>query len=31
MRDLAEAIILTEDLARKSSEPGLLDRDIEGD
>ena len=31
MRDLAEAIILTEDLARKASEPGLLDREIEGD
>jgi uroporphyrinogen-III synthase len=31
MRDLAEAIILTEDLARKASEPGLLDRDVEGD
>lgn len=31
MRDLAEAIILTEDLARKASEPGTLDRDVEGD
>jgi len=31
MRDLAEAIILTEDLARKASEPGSLDRDVEGD
>lgn len=31
MRDLAEAIILTEDLARKSSEPGSLDREVEGD
>jgi len=31
MRDLAEAIILTEDLARKASEPGALDRDVEGD
>jgi two-component system, response regulator PdtaR len=31
MRDLAEAIILTEDLARKASEPGSLERDIEGD
>lgn len=31
MRDLAEAIILTEDLARKAVEPGTLDRDVEGD
>ena len=31
MRDLAEAIILTEDLARKSTEPGLLEREVEGD
>jgi uroporphyrinogen-III synthase len=31
MRDLAEAIILTEDLARKSSEPASLDREVEGD
>lgn len=31
MRDLAEAIILTEDLARKASEPGALDREVEGD
>ncbi len=31
MRDLAEAIILTEDLARKASEPGALDRDVEVD
>jgi two-component system, response regulator PdtaR len=30
MRDLAEAIILTEDLSRKSSDP-QLDREIEGD
>ena len=31
MRDLAEAIILTEDLARKSGEPPSIDRDVEGD
>ncbi len=31
MRDLAEAIILTEDLARKAVEPGTLDREVEGD
>jgi uroporphyrinogen-III synthase len=31
MRDLAEAIILTEDLARKASEPGTLEHDVEGD
>ncbi|MBI5282214.1 MAG: ANTAR domain-containing protein [Candidatus Solibacter usitatus] len=31
MRDLAEAIILTEDFARKAGEPGALDRDVEGD
>jgi len=31
MRDLAEAIILTEDLSRKASEPGSLEREIEGD
>ncbi len=31
MRDLAEAIILTEDLARKAAEPGTLERDVEGD
>jgi two-component system, response regulator PdtaR len=31
MRDLAEAIILTEDLARKASEPGSLEREVEGD
>lgn len=31
MRDLAEAIILTEDLARKSGEPGSLEREVEGD
>jgi two-component system, response regulator PdtaR len=30
MRDLAEAIILTEDLSRKSGEP-QLDREVEGD
>lgn len=31
MRDLAEAIILTEDLSRKAAEPGTLDRDVESD
>ncbi len=31
MRDLAEAIILSEDLARKAMEPGSIDRDVEGD
>jgi uroporphyrinogen-III synthase len=31
MRDLAEAIILTEDLSRKASEPGSLEREAEGD
>ncbi|HNY41194.1 MAG TPA: GAF domain-containing protein [Bryobacteraceae bacterium] len=31
MRDLAEAIILTEDLARKSGEPASLEREVEGD
>lgn len=31
MRDLAEAIILTEDLARKSADSPSLERDIEGD
>lgn len=31
MRDLAEAIILTEDLARKSGEPPSLEREVEGD
>ncbi|MBI5083902.1 MAG: ANTAR domain-containing protein [Acidobacteria bacterium] len=31
MRDLAEAIILTEDFARKAGEPGSLDREVEGD
>jgi uroporphyrinogen-III synthase len=31
MRDLAEAIILTEDLARKSSEPPSLEREPESD
>lgn len=31
MRDLAEAIIMTEDLARKSSESAALDREVEGD
>jgi uroporphyrinogen-III synthase len=31
MRDLAEAIILSEDLARKAMEPGTLDRDVEAD
>jgi uroporphyrinogen-III synthase len=31
MRDLAEAIILTEDLSRKTSEGLSLDRDVEGD
>lgn len=31
MRDLAEAIILTEDLARKSSDSSALDREVEGD
>lgn len=31
MRDLAEAIILTEDLARKAGEPGSLEREAEGD
>jgi two-component system, response regulator PdtaR len=31
MRDLAEAIILTEDLARKSTEPSSLEREVEGD
>lgn len=31
MRDLAEAIILTEDLARKSGDPPSLERDVEGD
>jgi two-component system, response regulator PdtaR len=30
MRDLAEAIILTEDLSRKSTDP-QIDREIEGD
>ena len=31
MRDLAEAIILTEDLARKSSDPASIEREVEGD
>ena len=31
MRDLAEAIILSEDLSRKTSEGLLIDRDVEGD
>lgn len=31
MRDLAEAIILTEDLARKSSDPASVEREFEGD
>lgn len=31
MRDLAEAIILTEDLARKSAEPASVEREVEGD
>ncbi len=31
MRDLAEAIILTEDLSRKTSEGLSVDRDVEGD
>ncbi len=31
MRDLAEAIILTEDLARKSTDPASLEREVEGD
>lgn len=31
MRDLAEAIILTEDLSRKANEPGALEREVEGD
>jgi uroporphyrinogen-III synthase len=31
MRDLAEAIILAEEMARKTSEPALLDRDVEDD
>lgn len=31
MRDLAEAIILTEDLARKSSEPPALSRELDAD
>jgi uroporphyrinogen-III synthase len=31
MRDLAEAIILTEDLARKSTDPTSLEREVEGD
>jgi two-component system, response regulator PdtaR len=31
MRDLAEAIILTEDLARKSGDPVALDREVESD
>ena len=31
MRDLAEAIILTEDLSRKTSEGLSVERDVEGD
>jgi uroporphyrinogen-III synthase len=31
MRDLAEAIILTEDLSRKTSDGIMVDRDVEGD
>jgi len=31
MRDLAEAIILSEDLARKAMEPGGMDREVEAD
>jgi uroporphyrinogen-III synthase len=31
MRELAEAIILAEDMARKSGEPAALDRDVESD
>jgi hypothetical protein len=31
MRDLAEAIILTEDLSRKTSDGVMVDREVESD